>query len=454
MPVKIIADMTLAELGDELNNELTNARNVRERIKADGRQEESATPAEQDEMIGYSNRVSEIVNARTAKQKFIASMDNLTSAEALLDSKGNRLSPAQIESRGAVGAGHVEWNPSRKKSAALNRRYDFTQRIGSKSYADGFSRYIKGQDPLIAFNAASPGMSVSDDERGGYFTCSEAFSTEILKNVDDTVYVQSLSKVLMMPPGAQNYGIRVRMQKASSFVWGDENTDMTNFYDTSLKYGKRVMTPNWLLGSCVMSKELIRNFPGAEGMVIGELGINMSETLEKAYLYGTGNQQPLGLMIPSANGIPTSQDYTSQRNAAFTFDDFLNMKYSLKPKYRGNAHFMFHRFILRDVCLLKDGEGQYLWQPGRTEGEPDRILGQSFTESEWMPSTYTPGAYFCILCDFQYYYVIWDMMMQMQRLVEMRARTNEYEYLFRCKVDAQPVLAEAFIRGAFGSIDA
>ena len=37
--------------------------------------------------------------------------------------------------------------------------------------------------------------------------------------------------------------------------------------------------------------------------------------------------------------------------------------------------------------------------------------------------------------------------MEMQRLIELRARTNENEYLFRCKLDAQPMLEEAFVRG-------
>lgn len=443
---KPVSEMTLAEVGDELNNVVTESRNILEKAEKEGRTRETLQAAEMERI----NKLHEQINPLNTRKKQLADfMANLGALDGIdLDTPNRGRTPTQSTQQ-ENRVEEIIWN-TRLNQKHLQRKYvSPTASETAAAYNKEFRQFLKtGKGgPLMA---GSIGMNVSDDERGGYFVTGEAFATEMLKNVDDSVYIQGMSTVIMMPPGAQSYGIRVRRQKANSFRWSEENDDISDTKDESLKYGKRVMQPNWLAGSCVISKELIRNYPGAEGMVISELGINASEILEQAYLYADGNQKPLGLLVASDDGIDDSRDYTTTSVADFTFDDFVAMKFNLKIKYRSNAHWMFHRYILRDVCLLKDGEGQYLWQPSRQVGEADRILGLPFTESEWMPSTKTTGTYFALLGDFQYYYVLWDMAMQMQRLAEMRAHTNEYEYLFRCKVDAQPVLPEAFVRGALG----
>ena len=315
---------------------------------------------------------------------------------------------------------------------------------GTQEYASNFSKWIRGNMRAEAY-LASAGMSSDNEERGGYFQTSEQFMSEIIKQVDDAVFVQGLSRVIMMPP-AKQLGVRVRRQRASTFTWAGENTDITPTRDTSLLYGKRYLIPNYLQGSTIISRDLLRNVPQAESMVIEEIGVDLNYKLEPAFLFGDGNQKPLGLMTASADGISTNRDYTSSATA-FTFDDFSNMKYSLKTKYRSSATWMLHRNVLAATALLKDGTGKYLWEPSRTVGSPDVILGNPVVETEWMPNAVTSGMYFALLGDFSYYWVVYEMGMEMQRLIETQAKTNEVEYIFRCKLDAQPVLEEAFARG-------
>lgn len=463
---KNLANMSLAELGDELQTVVHNGREVVNRVKQSGRSEDQMTEAEMAEVKTWSDQIAPIKAALDTKNRFKASLNDLSDAELVLGNKlSGKKSPTQLTQQQDDAQQALEklvWHNKTNKYLArdLPREYWPTQN-NSQQYNIATSAFLRGwtegkgltassgPSQIPAFMAASLGLSTSDEQRGGYFVVGEAFSTEVLKNVDDTVYVQGLSRVIMMPPGSQNYNIRVRTARASTFVFGNENTDMSNTYDQSLRYGKRVITPNYFQGSVIMSKDLLRNYPGAEGMVIGELAINASQVLEQAYLYGNGNQRPLGLMTPSAEGINTDRDLTSGITANFNFDDFVKMKYGLKMKYRPNATWMMHRYMLQQVALLKDGEGRYLWEPSRQVGQPDLILGLPFIESEWMPSSFTTGGYYTILGDYQYYYIVWDMAMEMQRLVESRAYTNEFVYLFRCKLDAAPVLPEAFVRGVF-----
>lgn len=441
---KVLDQMNLAELGDELNNVVTEARNVVTAAEKDGRSQEMLTAAEEERISALSAQIVPIKAQQKKKQEFLNRLTDINGVD--LNALNSRRTPGQNTTQQKM-EDHV-WNSSAAKH--LPRKVARSAKFGCDDYQAAFSSYLRGKDPSQAFMAGVTGMSLSDDEKGGYFAASEAFSTELIKNVDDTVHIQGMSRVIVMPNGAQSYGFRVRRTKASTFVWGNENTDMEGGHDRNLSYGKRVITPNYLQGSARISKELIRNYPAAESMVIDELRINAAEVLEDTYLYGHGNMQPLGCMVASDDGIPSSRDLTSGEVANFTFDDFVKLKYSLKPVYRSTATWLLHRLMLQNIALLKDGEGQYLWQPSRQVGSPDSILGLTFTESEYMPSTLTTGGYYTMLGNFQYYYIVWDMVMEMQRLIEMGAYTNEFIYLFRCKVDAAPILAEAFSRGVFG----
>lgn len=337
----------------------------------------------------------------------------------------------------------IQWNNGGQGLKTHNRVWERSSKpTGSEAYNIAFSSYLRGG--RFDFNA-STGMSSDNEERGGYFQTSESFMSEIIKQVDDAVFVQKLSRVFMMPE-AKSLGVRVRRSRASTFTWAGENTDITPTRDTSLAYGKRLLTPNYLQGSTIISRDLIRNVPGAEAMVIEEIGIDLNYKLEPAFLTGDGNQKPMGLLTAHNDGISTSRDQTSTVTKP-GFDDWTNMKYSLKGKYRDRATWMVHRYVLNEVALLKDGNGQYLWQPSRQIGFPDMILGTPVVETEWMPYTQSSGQYFAILGDFSYYWIVYEMNMDMQRLIETQAKTNEYEYMFRCKLDAQPVLEEAFSRG-------
>ena len=435
---KTLDQMTLAELGDELNNVVVESRNIFDKAEKDGRTKETLLPAEEEAINKLADQIVPIKEQQKKKTEFqnrLGVFDGLAT-----------VNPRKTPSQQQKDMEKIVWQTSAAKH--LPREYNRSAKYGCDEYQVAFSSYLKGRDP--AMMAGSTGMSVSEDERGGYFVASEAFSTELIKNVDDAVHMQAMSRVIMMPPGTQSYGLRVRRNKASSAIWGNENTDMTGIHDRSLSYGKRVLTPNWLLSSAIISKELVRNFPGAEGMVLGELGINNAEVIEQAALTGDGNMKPLGCLVPSDDGIDSSRDMTSGEVANFTFDDFVALKYNLKPKYRPTAKWLLHRLMLKNIALLKDGEGRYLWQPSRVLGEPDQILGLGLTESEWMPSAMTTAAYYTILGNFEYYYFIYDMQMSMQRLNEMGAFTNEFIYLLRMKMDAAPILAEAFTRGVLG----
>ena len=68
--------------------------------------------------------------------------------------------------------------------------------------------------------------------------------------------------------------------------------------------------------------------------------------------------------------------------------------------------------------------------------------------SEWAPSTFTTGQYVGLLGDFKHYWIADALSMQIQRLNELYAETNQDGFIARYEGDGAPALAEAFARVA------
>ena len=98
------------------------------------------------------------------------------------------------------------------------------------------------------------------------------------------------------------------------------------------------------------------------------------------------------------------------------------------------------------IAKLKDTTNNYLWQPSKKEAEPDMLLGLPVYQSEYVPNTFTTGLYVGMLADFSYYWIADAMDVQLQRLVELYAETNQTGFIGRKETDGMPVLAEAFAR--------
>ncbi len=374
---------------------------------------------------------------------------------------GGRINEDQIYNIDAdfdLPAGHrrVQWS-SRQATRRHNHRFNIGGRRTTPEYRLAARQSICGPDRQILgpdgrpINATT--IQTADDQRAGYFVLAEQMVAGILKNVDDDVWIQQRANVTYVRD-ARSVGIRKRTAKADSFNWGSELSDATLNLEQSLKYGKRVMTPHYLTGSFRLSRDLVRMADiDIEAEVIAEMMIDLREFIEAAYMTGNGQQRPLGVLTADAEGISTARDiaYDTSGGNTFTFNTLVKAKTSLKPKYIRDAVWLFHPDRVFDISTMRTNvgganTGEYLWQPSRQVGEPDILLGLPVNISYFMPSATGSGAYFGMLADFSFYRVIIGLDMEMQRLIEMRARTNEFEYLFRMKLDAAPILEEAFIR--------
>lgn len=286
---------------------------------------------------------------------------------------------------------------------------------------------------------------------GGYLVAPQVIANTLLKAVDDEVFMRTLANVLPPLERAESVGLPYLAADPADAAWTSELAVGTE--DSTMAFGKRELYPHPLAKFIKVSNKLLRLNPSAEALVIGRLAYKFGISMEKAYLTGTGSNQPLGVFVASNDGIPTSRDVaTGNAATSIGVDGLIEAKYAVKSQYMRTASWLFHRDAVKQIRKLKDGNGQYLWQPALSADRPDTILERPFYMSEYVPNTFTASLYVGLFGDFKVGYQIQDALdFGIQRLVELYALTNQTGFIGRLETDGMPVLAEAFARVKLGA---
>lgn len=322
-----------------------------------------------------------------------------------------------------------------------------TKPLATPEYRDAFAAFLgRGERGMTADERRA--LQVSVDTAGGFTVASEQFVDELIKNIDNILWLRQLATKKSVPT-AVSLGVMTLDADPDDADWTSELA--TGSEDGSMAFGKRRMVPHPLAKRLKVSTDFLRQTMvpgGGEALVRNRLAYKFGVSQEKAFMTGDGVQKPLGLFVASPDGIPTSSDVsTGNTTTALTFDGLINAKYALKGQYwTKNLRWLFHRFALRDLAKIKDGEGQYIWRPSITANEPDTLLTFGIAMSEYAPNTFTTGLYVGILGEFSYYWIADAYDVAVKRLDELYAEQNQVGFIGRASVDGQPVLAEAFVR--------
>lgn len=290
-------------------------------------------------------------------------------------------------------------------------------------------------------------LQAGSDTEGGFLVMPEMFVNQLIKFVDDIVTVRGLSTVFQVA-NATSLGVPSLDTDIDDSDWTTEL--QTGSEDSSMAFGKRALTPHPFAKRIKVSNDLLANAAmSVEQIVLQRLGYKFALTEEKGFLTGNGSGQPLGLFTANANGISTGRDVsTDNTTTAITFDGLKNAKYNLKAQYQNSPStvWMFHRDGVKQIDKLKDGNDQYIWQPSVVVGAPDRLLNVPVVQSEWVPNTFTTGQYVGIIGDMKNYWIVDALDLQIKRLDELYAETNQVGFIGRKSSDGMPVLEEAFTR--------
>ena len=117
------------------------------------------------------------------------------------------------------------------------------------------------------------------------------------------------------------------------------------------------------------------------------------------------------------------------------------MIHSIKAGYRKNAKFLLHDSTVKALRKLKDGNGQYMWQPGLKDGQPDTLLGYQLITSAYMPEI-AAGTKPILFGDFKSYWIADRQGRTFQRLNELYAATGQVGFRATQRVDSRLVQPE------------
>lgn len=289
------------------------------------------------------------------------------------------------------------------------------------------------------------GLTAGTDIKGGFTLTPQKFIDQLLTNVKDKVFMRQLATVIPLN-GSSSCGIPSLDTDVGDADWTPEIKLVTE--DDNLAFGTRELKPHGLSKLVKVSEPLLRNSAlPIDAIVSDRMAYKFGVAMEKAYLLGNGASKPLGVFVASKDGIPTSRDFSTANTATeVTADGLINVKYSLKAQYMTKAQWLFHRDGISQLAKLKNGDGGYIFDLSDKPGVPDMLLGRPLMMSEFVPNTFTASQYVGMFGDFSFYWIADSLALQVRRLNELFALTNQIGIIGRMETDGMPVLAEAFSR--------
>lgn len=295
-----------------------------------------------------------------------------------------------------------------------------------KDYGDAFynaMRYGTSAASADVMNA----LQVGTNSEGGYIV-PEEFETMLTAALQDINEIRQYANVIST--GSDRH-IPVESSLGTA-TWTAEEAAYT---ESDAAFG-RVTLESHKLGTIIkVSEELLQDsFFGVDSYLATNFGKRFGLAEESAFVAGDNSGKPNGIVQGSSLGV------TAAGAAAITSDELIDLYHSLARPYRSNAVFMMNDSTAKLVRKLKDGNNQYLWQPGIQAGQPDMLLGRPVVVSTAMPAA-TTGLKSMIFGDLSYYTIADRTGTVMQRLNELYAANGQVGFRAYKRTDGETTLS-------------
>ena len=319
------------------------------------------------------------------------------------------------------------------KEAITNKpnQYNGSEKAGraSDEYKAAFWKAMKNKNSYEIQNA----LQVGTDSEGGYLVPDE-FERTLIEALQEENIFRQLANVIMTSSGDKKIPVVAAKGSAS---WVDEEGVIPESDDV---FGQVSIGAYKLATMIKVSEELLNDSVfNLEQYIAKEFAKRIGSKEEEAFFVGDGTGKPTGIFNATGGG---GIGVTTASASAITIDEIMDLFYSLKSPYRKNAVFVTNDATVKSIRKLKDGNGQYLWQPSVTAGQPDTILNRPLKTSAYVPGI-AAAAKTIAFGDFSYYWVADRQGRAFQRLNELYAATGQVGFKATQRVDGKLILAEA-----------
>ena len=160
------------------------------------------------------------------------------------------------------------------------------------------------------------------------------------------------------------------------------------------EFGAQTFVPGELYANPAATQQLLDDSEvNLEAWLAGEVEAEFAYQEGLAFVSGNGTNKPKGFLTyvtgaanAADNPLGAIAVTTAAATGAVTTDELIDLVYSLPGALSQNARFVINRNTLARIRKLKDGDGNYLWQPSLQAGQPQQLLGHPVTEMAAMPN--------------------------------------------------------------------
>lgn len=293
---------------------------------------------------------------------------------------------------------------------------------------------------LMPVAAGVKTMTVGNQSTGGFLAPSE-FVREIIKGVVEWSPIRELAKVRQTSSKSSLHPVRTGLMGAAQW----ENEQSVTTPTDGPAYGM-IEIPNYKIRAwVVISTEDLEDPVFDMEAEIREGMIEAFAIAEgAAFVNGDGDKKPLGLWTDA-----NIRSVVTGSATEVTLEGLRRAQFGLHEKYARNATWLLRRASLLAVSLIKDGNDQFIFNPGiGGTAVPTTLLGQPLRE---VPDAPLIGAntYPIMYGDIRQTYTISDRVaisMKRDEFSNGAAENDDVNFWGRKRVGGQVTNAEASVK--------
>ena len=381
-------------------------RNLLDRVDADGR------PLTSEETTAYDKRDAEIEQlTATIKRSDLAAQ-----RDAEIQTEVDRAEEARARAALEVAP------PESQAAAPADAQARYSK--ASDEYRDAHAAYLRGQ----SYDARA--LSEGTDSAGGYLVPNQ-WMDQLTQGLEDAFIMRNRASIFTTTSGTMNlptvsaHGSAAWRAEAGAIAESDETFSNVTWGAFSagrlMKVSEELLADNQYDLQAYITQEYIRSIGAVQ---------------EAAFINGDGSSKPTGVVVGSTLGV------TAASATAITSDEIIDLYHALGRPYRRTATWVANDSTIKLIRKLKDGDSQYLWQPGMAAGEPDRLLGSPVEASGDMPAA-TTGLKSLIYGDLSYYYIQDRAGVSVVRLDELYRANGQIGFAATARTDGKLTIATA-----------
>lgn len=278
-------------------------------------------------------------------------------------------------------------------------------------HAAAFEGYVRKGDTAAMQRLESKALSVGSEADGGYLV-PEANERQIMTALREESPIRAISGAITISTSVLKRPFATS-DAASGWVGETDSRPQTMTptiaelsFPTMELYAMPAATIPLLDDAAV----------NIETWIASEVRTAFAEQEGKAFVSGDGVNKPKGFLSYDAVSndnwawgklgyIATGID--GDFAPAAPADTLIDLIYSPTSQYRSSARFVMNRLTQSAARKLKDGDGNYLWQPGLSAALQPTLLGYPVTECEDMPDI-VEGGFSLAFGDFARGYLVVD----------------------------------------------